>query len=123
MPNAASSSKMRWKRLFCGVALRRASASPRERIAILWGRDGPFALLLEIETAPGLSMITHSSLGESCAELGRRSPSEGEPAHSPYDRVKTRRLSFTSPAGAVHARLANARGAALQSVFRTQGRG
>src|SRR5215470_2512956 len=35
MPTAASSSKMRWKRLFAGVAACRASRSPRQRIATL----------------------------------------------------------------------------------------
>src|SRR6516162_781950 len=35
MPTAASSSKIRWNRLFCGVAACRASASPRQRIATL----------------------------------------------------------------------------------------
>src|SRR6516162_10417848 len=35
MPTAASSSKIRWNRLFCGVADCLASASPRQRIATL----------------------------------------------------------------------------------------
>src|SRR5215467_1593784 len=35
MPTAASSSKIRQNRLFCGVADCRASASPRQRIATL----------------------------------------------------------------------------------------
>src|SRR5262245_66646953 len=35
---------MRWKRLFCAVAVRRASASPRQRIATLYG----FALGLRL---------------------------------------------------------------------------
>src|SRR3954469_15445168 len=39
IPSAARASKTRTKRLFCAVASRRAAASPRERMAIFFGRE------------------------------------------------------------------------------------
>src|SRR5215813_13202203 len=76
MPTAASSSKIRQNRLFCGVVDCRASASPRQRIATLkvFSRDifdssRKACVLLRGLTAP-----------EEQADAGQQQQAEYDPA-------------------------------------------
>ena len=75
-PAAASASKTRTKRLFCGVASRRAAASPRERMAREYRRGGCRSVSMR-----KLHIVA------CCAELGPKS--HGESAWSP--RLQSRR--------------------------------